>query len=155
MDAGSTNANDNSLAYFQSSQYNRYTTPETYDRLGLEIHKPLLEASLGSTAIPVNQEFVAADGRLYKPPTSLDDVPVSISVLDLTMDGLYFDEISKFVSLPLLEAQNNLPRPGCVKEQPPQETATVEGDLEDRISFTDPSKVGSDPSDILNDPSAA
>ncbi|KAL1858093.1 hypothetical protein Daus18300_010094 [Diaporthe australafricana] len=68
---GSVDQDD--LQNLPSIKYNEDATPDTVIRAGTEIHKPLLEASTGSTMIPMSQEDVM-NGQLDKKAT-LPDPP--------------------------------------------------------------------------------
>ncbi|ROV90637.1 hypothetical protein VMCG_10009 [Cytospora schulzeri] len=153
--SGTEDYTDKSFAPPQSAQHDRDVTPDTYTRLGTEIHKPLLEASLGFTVIPVDQELVAADGRLHRPPTSLDQVPAHSPGLNITINGPYSEDISKIIGLPFLAARDSLPQPGRVKERHTPETATVESDLEEDIASTEAPKMDPEPSDTIDGYSVA
>lgn len=107
----------------------------------MEIHRPLLEASLGSTMIPVNQELVAADGTFHRPPTSLDKTPGYSSGLDIIVDKQVDDESSKAVGLPLLGTHNSLPHPGQVKREHTPETAPADKETEGEVLVTEPPKA--------------
>ncbi|ROV97511.1 hypothetical protein VPNG_08719 [Cytospora leucostoma] len=119
---------DTSSALPQSTLYDGYPNLDTYTRLGMEIHKPLLEASLGSTMIPVNQEHVAADGTLHRPPTSLDIEPAHITGFDFVEPT--DDEISKILGFPLHKARDGSPQPGRSHEEDTMETASSGSDSE-------------------------
>lgn len=98
---------------------------------------------------------MAADGRLYRPPTSLDQVPVHSPSLDLTRNGPCPDDISKIFALPFLAAHDSLPQPGRVKDRQTPETATAETDLDGDMSVTEPPKLDPEPSDAFDGYSAA
>lgn len=120
------------MAVPQSTLYGGYPTLDTYTRLGMEIHKPLLEASLGSTMIPVNQEHVAADGTLHRPPTSLDIAPAHITGFDFNALEATDDEISRILGIPLYESRDGSPQPGrSHQEDFTMETASSGSDIEE------------------------
>lgn len=120
-------------------------TPDTYTRLGTEIHRPLLQASLGFTVIPVDQELVAVGGRLHRPPTSLDKIPAYSPSLDATTNGQYPDDSSKIMDLTFLAAHDSSNQPGRVTERHTPETATAESEIEGGLSEEDIFKLGQGP----------
>lgn len=125
----------------QPSQYYEHVSPDIHIRLGMEIHRPLLEPSLGCTMIPVNQEFVAADGRFHRPPTSLDSILPHDSNSETTMGSQKNDS---GIGLPLPESCNSLPRPGQVKDDHILETVPPDEDTEDEVLVTDTAKIESE-----------
>ncbi|KAI3399746.1 hypothetical protein diail_5814 [Diaporthe ilicicola] len=76
LSKGSVDQDDlDNLPAIRTTDYeNGDATPDTVIRAGTEIHKPLLEASTGSTMIPVSEEQVR-DGQLYKKATFLHQSP--------------------------------------------------------------------------------
>lgn len=92
---------------------------------------------------------MVAGGRLHRPPTSLDTIPIYSPGMDATINGQYPDDISKIVGLPFLAAHDSLPQPGRVTEKHTPETAAAESDTEGELSVEEAPNVGLEPCDGL------